>query len=113
MHEMSLAESVLEIVEEAAHQQGASEIGAVVLEVGALAVVEVEALRFCFEVASRGTVAEKAKLQIVTVPARGWCLDCRREVALGGRFGPCLECGGDQVQVTSGDVLRVREMEVL
>ncbi len=113
MHEMSLAESVLEIAEEEARRQGATTIGAIVLEVGALAVVEVESLRFCFEAVCRGTMAENARLDIVAVPARGWCLDCRREVELGGRFGPCLECGGEQVQVTAGDVLRVREMEVL
>ena len=84
----------------------------VVLEIGALACAEPEALRFCFDVVSRGSKAEGARLDLVLVPGAGWCFDCERTVALAGRFAPCPACGQTRVQMTSGDALRVRELEV-
>ncbi len=112
MHEMALTESVVAIVEETARREKKVRVRAVVLEIGALACAEPEAMRFCFEVVSRGTPAEGARLEIVLVPGSGWCFDCERTVALAERFSPCPVCGHSRVQMTSGDELRVREMEV-
>jgi len=62
MHEMSLAESVREIVDETARANGARRVAAVRLEIGALAQVEVEAMRFAFDVVKRGSLADGARL---------------------------------------------------
>ena len=113
MHEMSLTESVIGIVEEEARRQNVSRVQAVVLEIGALACVEPDSMRFCFDVISRGTLAEGARLDIVLVAAIGRCLDCGHEGALPQRFDPCPDCGGTRMKMTSGDTLRVREMEVV
>jgi hydrogenase nickel incorporation protein HypA/HybF len=112
MHEMSLVESVLEIVEEEALRQGASRVHVVVLEIGALACAEPEAMRFCFDVVSRGTPAEGARLDIVQVPGAGTCRDCGHGMAVTERFAACPRCGGHRVRMIGGDALRVREMEV-
>jgi hydrogenase nickel incorporation protein HypA/HybF len=112
MHEMSLAESMIGIVEEEARRQSFSRVRAVVLEIGVLGCVEPEAMRFCFDAVSRGTVAEGARLDIVRPAGAGWCLDCEATVALTERFGACPECGRHRVQMTSGDELRISEMEV-
>lgn len=112
MHEMSLTESVIGIVEEEARRQNFVRVRAVVLEIGALACAEPESMRFCFDVVSRGTPAEGARLDIVLVPGAGWCFDCERTVVLTERFGACPACGQSRVRMTAGDELRVRELEV-
>ena len=113
MHEMSLAEGVLQIVEDAAKgPQGFARVKAVVLEIGRLSSVEPEAMAFCFEAVSKGTVAEGARLEIVEVPGRGLCLNCGQEVALDQVYDPCPACGGYPVQPISGTEMRVRELEV-
>lgn len=112
MHEMSLMESVLEIVEDEARKAGATSIKAVKLAIGELSHVEPEAMAFCFEAVIRGTLAEGARLEIERVPGRGWCLDCAETVAISERFGACPKCGGHKVQMTGGDDLRVAELEV-
>src|SRR5512143_2109865 len=109
MHEMALTESIVEIVAEEARRQGASRVRVVRLQVGAMAPVEPEALRFCFDAVSRGTVAEGAQLDIRRPPGEGWCLDCGKTVPLEERFGACPECGRRPVQMTSGDELRIEE----
>ena len=112
MHEMSLMESVLEIVEEEARKAGARRVKAVRLDIGELSHVEPEAMRFCFDAVVAGTIAAEAVLEIVRVPGEGWCLDCAKTVPLSERFGACPECGGHMVQMTAGDDMRVAELEV-
>jgi hydrogenase nickel incorporation protein HypA/HybF len=54
MHEMSLAEGILQICEDAAAREGCRRVTEVRIEIGALAGVEVEALGFCLEVVLKG-----------------------------------------------------------
>lgn len=112
MHEMSLAEGIRGIVEEAASAQGFTKVNAVVLEVGALSSVEVEALRFCFEVVMKGTVAEGARMEVDTVAGTGWCMPCAKTVPIGQLYDPCPDCGSYQVQATGGTEMRVKALDV-
>ena len=84
----------------------------VFVDVGALSHVEPDALLFCFSAVSAGTIADGATLEIDRVAGAGRCLDCGKIVALAERFGACPECAGAHVQMTAGDELRVREIEV-
>jgi hydrogenase nickel incorporation protein HypA/HybF len=112
MHEMSLCQGVVGIIEDEARKQSFRKVRSIVLELGALGHVEPDAMLFCFEAVSRGTLAEGAKLVIARIPGAGWCLDCGKTVELTERFGACPLCGQHHVQMTAGDELRVREMEV-
>ena len=111
MHEMSLAEGVLQIIEEYAAQAGASRVKTVWLEIGALAGVEAEAMRFCFDAVTRGSVADGAALEIIAVPGTAWCMQCRENVDVAARFDACPRCGGYQLQVLGGTEMRVKEFE--
>lgn len=112
MHEMSLAEGIRGIVERAAADGGFTRVKSVVLEIGALSSVEVEALRFCFEAVMRDTVADGAAMEVVDVAGAGWCMQCSETVPIGARYDPCPQCGSYQVQATAGTEMRVRELEV-
>ncbi|MGD0634101.1 MAG: hydrogenase maturation nickel metallochaperone HypA [Beijerinckiaceae bacterium] len=112
MHEMSLTEGVVEILQEEARKQGFSRVRLVRLEIGAIGGVDPQAMEFCFDAVTRGTLAEGARLEIVTTPGQGWCLDCGKTVPLLERFGACPECGNHHVQMTGGGEMRVRELEV-
>ena len=112
MHEMSLAEGVLQLIEDSARQQAFTKVLAVWLEVGQLSGAEPQALAFCFDAVTRGSIADGAKLEIVATPGTGWCMECAATVALNEVFGACPRCGTHQVQVTGGTELRVREIEV-
>ena len=112
MHEMSLAEGVLQVIEDAARANTYTRVRAVWLEIGRLAGVEVEALRFCFDAVTRGSLAEGARLEIVDTPGQGWCMRCSKAIALDALGGACPDCGSYQVQVTGGTDMRVKELEV-
>ena len=112
MHEMSLAEGIIELVESTARREHARKVGLVVLEIGQLSSVEPEALRFCFDVVTRGSMAEGAALEIVEVPGAGWCMVCSQTVPIRERFAACPRCGSHQIQPTAGTEMRVREIAI-
>jgi hydrogenase nickel incorporation protein HypA/HybF len=112
MHEMSLAMSVLQIVEEAARSHPGARVTSVRLEIGALAAVECEALRFCFDAVTRGSIASDAQLQIIELPGQGWCLQCDRAVLMDRQSLNCPHCGGEGVQATAGTEMRVKDFEI-
>lgn len=109
---MSLAENVLQIIEESARSQNFRRVRSVVLEIGRLSAVEPEAMRFCFDAVMTGSIAEGARLEIIETPGQGRCAQCECDMPLAALYDPCPNCGGYQIRVTSGDAMRVRELEV-
>ncbi|WP_324105560.1 hydrogenase maturation nickel metallochaperone HypA [Noviherbaspirillum sp.] len=112
MHEMSLAEGVLQVIEDSARVNGFTRVKTVWLEIGALAGVEVEAMRFCFDTVIKDTLADGTQLEIIETEGQGWCMSCNKTVPISQRYDPCPDCGGYQVQATGGMELKVRELEV-
>lgn len=112
MHEMSLAEGVLQILEDAARAQSFQRVKTVWLEIGRLSSVEPEAMRFCFDAVTRGSLADGARLEIVDVPGSGQCLSCGAQVEIAAVYDPCPKCGDYPVRPTGGTEMRVKELEV-
>jgi hydrogenase nickel incorporation protein HypA/HybF len=112
VHEMALAESMLQLVEETAKNNGATRVTAVRLELGALSHVERDALCFCFDAVTKGGVAHGAVLEIDATPGAAWCMCCSARVPLAQVGDPCPLCGGWQLTVVQGEEMRVREIEI-
>ena len=112
MHEMALANGVLEVIEDHARRAHFRAVRTVLVEIGELSGVEPEAIAFCFDAVTRGSIAEGARLEIVPVEGRGICIDCGEEVRLRERFDACPRCGAYGVQPSAGTGMRVRELEV-
>lgn len=112
MHEMSLCEGILQIIEQEAKNQAFSHVKQVILEIGVLSGVEISALEFSFEAVKQGSIAENAQLVIIEQQAEAWCLSCAKTVTIKQRYDACPECGSYQLQVSSGDAMRVKELEV-
>ncbi|GAB3453022.1 hydrogenase maturation nickel metallochaperone HypA [Insolitispirillum peregrinum] len=113
MHEMALTNGILQILQEQARSQGFSRVRTVWLEIGALSSAEPEAMRFCFDAVCKGDpLTETAVLEIVRPAGEAWCMDCCEVVEIAARHQPCPRCDGHKLQVTGGEQLRVKELEV-
>jgi hydrogenase nickel incorporation protein HypA/HybF len=112
MHEMSLCEGIRKIVEEQALSQAFRRVKRIWLEIGALAGVEKEALSFGFDVVMKNSPAEGSALEIIEIPGEAWCFQCMKTVPVRQRFDACPQCNAYTLQVTAGDEMRVKEMEV-
>ncbi len=116
MHEMSLAINIIDLAEEQCRKQADScpvqRITGIWLEIGPLSCADPETIRYCFEIASRETLAERAVLNITKPRGEAWCLDCEQVIPLDIRGAPCPKCAGFNLKLTQGDELRIKEIEV-
>jgi hydrogenase nickel incorporation protein HypA/HybF len=112
MHEMSIAESILQIVEDAAAKQGFKRVTEVRLEIGVLSGVEPDALGFCLDVVLKDSVAEGARIEMELLPGQGYCIDCSATVPINALYDACIECGSYKVEATSGKEMRVKDLLV-
>ncbi|WP_346891777.1 hydrogenase maturation nickel metallochaperone HypA [uncultured Roseibium sp.] len=112
MHEMSICESILGLLRDQAQSQNFSKVERVCLEIGPLSGVEIEALKFGFDVVMRDTLADGARLEIIETAGTAWCMPCGHSVTIEQRFDACPDCGSHQLQVTGGEELRIKELEV-
>lgn len=108
MHELGVTRSVIAIASEHAH---GAKVLRLTLEIGKLAAIMPDAVRFCFDLCAQGTVVEGARLDIVEIPGRATCGQCGGEVALERLYGRCV-CGSSDLKLIAGEELKIREMEV-
>ena len=113
MHELSLALDIVQLVEDAARRENFRRVARLHLEAGALAGVEVSALRFALQSLAGGTCLEGAQVEIDEPPGSAWCERCREHVTIASRADPCPRCHGYPVRPTAGDRLRVIDLHVL
>jgi hydrogenase nickel incorporation protein HypA/HybF len=109
VHELSIAEAVLGIVDR--HARG-RRVTRVELRVGHLRQVVPDALEFAFELVSQGTAAEGAELVMEEVPASAICKGCGSRSTLRAFPAQCPECRTFDVEVTGGDELLVDALEL-
>src|SRR6185369_25362 len=107
MHELGITRNIVSIVSERA---GAARVRRVALEIGRLSAVMPEAIRFCFDVCSKGTPLEGAELEIREIPGRGRCDECGQTMDLERCFGRC-GCGSSRVRCIAGEEMKIKEME--
>ena len=109
MHELSIAQSLVEIADRHA---GGHRVTRVEVKVGRLRQVVPDALAFTFEIVAQGTPVEGAALVLEDVPAAGVCASCGSETPLPELPLACRSCGSVHVEVTQGEELRVEALEI-
>lgn len=112
MHEMSLCETVVSNIEESAKLHSFLRVNRVVLEIGKLSCVEIEAMRFAFDLVAKDSVARGSILDIVVKPGLAWCYDCDQQLEVQERYEACSNCGSYPLKITGGEELRIKELEV-
>ncbi|HEX3468323.1 MAG TPA: hydrogenase maturation nickel metallochaperone HypA [Candidatus Elarobacter sp.] len=113
MHELSVAMGLIEEIEEAAARDGLTAVRSVHLRVGALSGIAPDALRFSWELATAGTVAENSTLEIEDVPLIVHCASCGEDRAPAAAAGlVCPVCDTVCPTIVRGRELQLVAMEV-
>ncbi|MFZ5541471.1 MAG: hydrogenase maturation nickel metallochaperone HypA [Pseudomonadota bacterium] len=108
MHELGITNSLVAIVGEAA---AGRRVRKVWLEVGVHAALLPDALRFCYDVVTKGTPLEASTLEVVELPTGLQCEDCRHAGLADGTTA-CPKCGGTRLALRTGNELNIQAMEV-
>ncbi len=113
MHELSLVNSLLEIVDDYASRESFKTVNCLHLSMGRLSCVDRDSLQFAFDVQAKGTIAEGARLSVELLPAVIYCFACGCETRQNYFDAVCSKCGSGQVTLTGGtEELRLVDMDV-
>jgi len=112
MHELSLAQAIVDVVVEEAHKAEARRVSSITLTIGELSGVVEEQLLFCMPVVARDSVVEGAEIKVDRVEGRGFCSSCERPYHMTHLLDPCPACGGYTSDVRAGRELAVASLEV-
>ena len=109
MHELAIAESVVQI---ANRHAGERQVTKVYLKVGHLRQVVPSALAFSFEFVAQGTPVEGAELEIEEIPVAGKCRACGAESRPESFPLQCPACRSFELQILEGEELYVESLEM-
>ncbi len=112
MHEVSIAQSIVEIAEASARGRNALSIQLIKIRLGDFTNIVPEALEFAFAVVRQGSLAEHARLDIEMVRMTLNCVVC--EMATKPARGLCLICAqcGFPLKIVAGEELQIEYIDV-
>ncbi|MEQ8153686.1 MAG: hydrogenase maturation nickel metallochaperone HypA [Clostridiaceae bacterium] len=110
LHEISIMESVINIVLEKAEENHLREISEITIKVGELSGVMPEALEFAFSIMAKGTIAEGSKFLIERVPAAAKCGNCGIEFKISHFNKLCPKCQKFSTLILRGYELYVNKI---
>ena len=108
MHELGITRNIVAIVDEAAKGR---RVRRVILEVGQLSGLVVDAVRFCFDVVAAGTAADGAMLEICIISGRARCDACGAEFDTPSLLTTC-GCGSRRITRLQGEEINVRSIVI-
>ena len=121
MHEFSFAMSIFKVAEATALKHNAKRITEVLLEIGELTLIVPELLQRSFDMATRGSIAEGARLTIKMTPGIVKCRDCSKnsEVSItkdaqltGLQLFQCSHCGSNNTEIIEGKKANVKNIKI-
>lgn len=112
MHELSLANGIIDIVNAEAEKNGFERVLAISLKVGEYSGIVPRCLEEFFPIAAAGTPAQDAKLRIEVLPSRFRCTDCGFEGRPDRERACCPICGGEHIRMIAGREFYVENLVV-
>lgn len=112
MHELGIMTGVMESVEEAARNAGATKVLEIDLSVGVMTEAVEAALRFAFEALSEGTMCEGADFKINMIQPVSICLECGNEFEHDRYHVTCPQCESGFTQLIAGKEMQIDSIEV-
>ena len=112
MHELSIAQSIVELAEKEARNHRANSIEELELEIGALAGIEWVSLEFALESVKKGSMLENTRIVFQRIDGEGRCGDCENVFPVENLFSACPVCGSYAVKIIKGKELRIKSLVV-
>ena len=114
MHEYSIVQSLLNIIEEHARKQGAKSVSKVVVKIGVLSGVEPHLLQVAFDTFKEGSICEKAELEMMIQPIVARCRSCGHtsEFEKDRIFFECQKCGEVDLEILDGEEMLLMSLEL-
>ena len=112
MHELSLARSLIDLVDEYCEQEKVSHVSRINIRLGELSAMS-RALYFCFGTVAAGSSCEGAQLHIDEIPLTVFCRNCDEVKRPNGRYSfRCSDCGMPTPEIITGREMELTSIEI-
>jgi hydrogenase nickel incorporation protein HypA/HybF len=112
MHEMSIAQSIVEIVTETLREHHGAIVQEVGVDIGELVAVVPDSLEFCYNAIIEDTLLAGSELKINILPLMGICKSCKKKIHIENMMFVCSRCGGSSIEIYQGEELKISYLEV-
>lgn len=112
MHELSVAQEILEIVNQYVPDPKPNTVKSVKVKVGRMSNILTDSLTFCFDVITSDTPLSGVRLEVIQIPVKINCTGCNQESEIEPPVFACPICGNNQIKIVSGTELWVDEIEL-
>ena len=112
MHELSVAQSIIEIIQQHISESEWECVRAVRLKIGVCAGIVPDSLEFSFQAITAESSLRQAKLEIETIPFRIYCNTCKTTTEDNSGFVVCGICGSADTKIISGLEMQINEIEI-
>jgi hydrogenase nickel incorporation protein HypA/HybF len=111
MHELSIAGSLFDILQNIAKENNLKKIYKVTILAGRMRQLVPTAMEMAFAAVTAGSLAEGAELEIEFVPVKMRCVACSEEFSVVRNVFICPSCESARLEVLQGDELIVKNIE--
>jgi hydrogenase nickel incorporation protein HypA/HybF len=112
MHELSIAQNILDIATDQAKDKHFDKIISIKVKIGELAAVDPGSLLFSFDIIKAETKFSDVTLEIEEIPLKCFCENCETESKIDNFLFVCANCESTNIKVISGEELTISEIEV-
>ena len=112
MHELPITENILNIAVKYGEEAGAALVTDLNLVIGQLSSIVDDSIQFYWEIISKGTICEGAKLHFERIPAQLNCLDCGQTYGLTAELSACPKCESTNIKISSGEEFQLKSIEI-
>ena len=112
MHELSIAQSVVELAREIALKEQADSIKSIKIEIGALSGVALDALEFALEITRKNTILDKAAVTFLNIPGKALCRNCGVQFETNDLLMFCPNCHKSNFEIIDGKQLKIKSVTI-
>jgi hydrogenase nickel incorporation protein HypA/HybF len=112
MHELSVAQNIIDIVKENVPSDELSNVKSILIDVGEMSGVVADSLEFCFDVVKLETPLQNSRIEIKKIPFILFCNSCNKDTSNTMGIRMCEYCGGFDTKIISGTEMNVTEVEL-
>ncbi|MGA1825201.1 MAG: hydrogenase maturation nickel metallochaperone HypA [bacterium] len=113
MHELSIAQSILDIVLEKAEENNAERVLGVECAFGEKTGIIKDSMQFIWEIITADTIADKSQLHITIIDLEAECRQCGKRFVVTSLYDPCPHCQNDSITILQGlDEMKVLSLDI-
>ncbi|WP_457621160.1 hydrogenase maturation nickel metallochaperone HypA [Persephonella sp.] len=112
MHEFSIVQSLLELIERNVEQNGGKYVTKAVVKIGKMSGVEPHLLKIAFDTFKEGTVCENAELEMIIQDVIARCNSCGKEILIDNYSFVCPVCEGTDLKIIDGEDMYLISLEI-